>query len=341
MYRSRDRRARRLDLPGAALATTGLFALVYAIIQGQDAGWSSPLIVGSFGAAAALLAGFVAVERRSQAPMLPLGFFRRAAVTGPVLMIALIFFAQAATVFFFMQFLQLVQGRDALEAGLFVVPSSLAVVLGAGFAGGRGKAAGPKLLVVLAGLTMAVALAILSTLEVDTAPQTLLVALVLFGLGGGLALAPLTDVLMAAVPLDDAGIGSALNDVSRQLGASLGIAALGSAGSTSYRGSVETAFDGQFPRAVVDASSGSIGAAVASSHSLPAEAATVLVAAANAAFVDALSGGLMAAVFVLTAAVLVAAALVPRRAQIEQIEQTAGDRLKRQPAAAAGAVTSE
>jgi len=113
--RSRDERGLGLDIPGAILGTTGLVALVYGIIQGNEAGWTSPVILGALGLAAVLLYAFARVELRSDHAMLPLRFFRQKDFTGAVLAIGLIMFGMLVTFFFLTQFFQIVQGRSALR----------------------------------------------------------------------------------------------------------------------------------------------------------------------------------------------------------------------------------
>ena len=132
---SRDERNLKLDIPGAVLGTTGLTALVFAIIQGPEAGWSSPEIVASFSAAAALLIAFARVEMRTDHPMLPLKFFRQKDFTGAVLIIGLILFGMLVTFFFLTQFFQIVQGRTALQAGMLIIPTLVAMMFGAPLSG--------------------------------------------------------------------------------------------------------------------------------------------------------------------------------------------------------------
>ena len=106
-----------LDITGAILGTGGLIALVFAIIQGPDVGWTSPQILGAFVVAAVALGAFGIVEARSSTPMLPLRFFKQADFTGPMLVIGLMFLALVGMFFFLTLYFQLVQGNSALGPG--------------------------------------------------------------------------------------------------------------------------------------------------------------------------------------------------------------------------------
>ena len=123
---SRDERKISLDLPGAALGTAGVTALIFGIIQGVELGWTSIEIISVFTAAVILLGAFAWVELRSEHPMLPLRFFRQKDFSGAVLVISLIVFAMIVAFFYLTQFFQIVQGRSAMEAGLDLAVASRA-----------------------------------------------------------------------------------------------------------------------------------------------------------------------------------------------------------------------
>ena len=263
---SRDSRHLPLDISGAILGTGGLIALVFAIIQGPDAGWTSPQIVGAFIVAAVALAAFGTVEARSSAPMLPLRFFKQADFTGPMLVIGLMFLALVGMFFFLTLYFQLVQGNSAFRAGLFILPAAATVMVGAPIAGALTVKFGPKLFAIIGSLAMLFGMLWLTQLDVDSSYLTVVIGLVAFGFGVGLALAPLTDTVMAAVPVNMAGTGSATNDVSRELGSALGIAVLGSVVNALYRSNLKDALVGtQVPVDVVDKVSDGIGVAVITS----------------------------------------------------------------------------
>ncbi len=130
--RQRARRRRQpIDLAGALLVTSGTLAVVYGIIQGGETGWGSLEIVGSLTAGAALLVAFALVELQSSAPMMPLQYFKRMDFTGSFLVLMLLFVGMIGVFFFLTQFLQLVQGRSALVAGLAITPVAAAMMAGA------------------------------------------------------------------------------------------------------------------------------------------------------------------------------------------------------------------
>ena len=330
---SRDSRHLPLDISGAILGTGGLIALVFAIIQGPDVGWTSPEILGAFVAAAVALSAFGVVEVRSSAPMLPLRFFKQADFTGPILVIGLIFLALVGMFFFLTLYFQLVQGNSAFRAGLFVAPAAATVMVGAPIAGALTKKFGPKLFAIMGATAMLFGMLWLTQLDVDSSYLTVVIGLVAFGLGLGLAMAPLTDTVMAAVPVNLAGTGSATNDVSRELGAALGIAILGSVVNALYRSDVKDALEGTGVSAgVVDRVSEGIGVAVVTAGQLAAESprlAGIVTDAANVEFVDSITTVFYVGAGFVVAALLFAVTLVPRKMRSEQaVLEAPADALK-------------
>ena len=326
---SRDQRSRSLDLPGGLLATVGLFALVYAIIRGGEAGWTSSEILGSFGIAVAALAAFAVVELRTAEPMLPLKFFRRLDFTGSVIVIGLMMFAMFVSFFFLTQYFQLVQGRSALQAGLLILPTSGAMMVGAPVSGMLIGRIGPRALITVSMLLMAFGIALLTQVEVDTSTAYVITALATFGLAGGLGMAPLTDTVMAAVPVDDAGIGSAVNDVTRELGGALGIALIGSLVNGWYRSDIDSALAGQVPAEVLELARDGVGVATLAAGQLPADLAATVTATANLAFVDAMTSGFIVSAAILIATLGVVLTMIPVR--MRQDQATADQSLRPDP----------
>ncbi|MGI9645278.1 MAG: MFS transporter, partial [Ilumatobacteraceae bacterium] len=321
---SRDPRHVGLDIPGAVTATLGITTLVFAIIQGNEAGWTSPLIVGSFALSALMLVAFVQIERRAPYPMLPLKFFRNKDFTGSVAVIGMMFFAGPATFFFLTQFFQLIQGRDPFEAGLLILPNAGAIVVASALAPRLTELLGPKRIVMVSVSIMAVAAALFTGVQADWTAAREIVLIMLFGFGFGLGMPALTDSIMAAVPIEDAGVGSAVNDVSRELGSALGIAVLGSFISGVYRGNVDRELDGTVDEGVIEVAQEGLGvlAGQAQAGAIAPEVADTAFAGASVAFVDAMNSGFWVSAAVLATGVVVAAVLLPNKARTTQVERS-------------------
>jgi EmrB/QacA subfamily drug resistance transporter len=315
---SRDSRLLPLDIPGALLATGGVFALVYGIIQGGEAGWTSAEILGAFAGSAALFIAFAVVEVRSAHPMLPLEYFRQKDFTGPFLVMMLIFMGMVAVFFFLTQFFQIVQDRSAFVAGLALTPSALGMIVGAMIAGQATGKLGPKAVVVTATLIVLTAMGLFTQIEVDTPYWVALIGIVIFGLGAGLAMPAVTDTLMASVPVNDAGVGSAMNDLSREFGIALGVAAVGSVVSGVYRTNVKDALAGLVPEGVAESIGESVGSVETIAAGLPPELSATVIEVADSSFVDAIGTGYLGAAGFVVAALVVAIALVPRRMRVAQ-----------------------
>jgi predicted MFS family arabinose efflux permease len=319
---SRDPRRVGLDVPGALLGTTGVTTLVYGIIRGGEIGWDKGAVVGAFAVAAALLAAFGVVEARARTPMLPLRFLRERDLVGAVVLIGIVLFAMFVTFFFLTQYFQIVQGRSALEAGLLLVAPAAGMIVGSGIAGKLIHTAGPRVLTVAMVVVVVAPLVVLTEiLEPTTNAGLIFVILGFFGLGAGLGMPAMTDTVMAAVPERDAGVGSALNDVSRQLGGALGVAIIGSIVNDAYRSNLAN-HAGHLDPAALHAAGEGIGIASRVAATLPPHAATELTRSANEAFINAITRGFTISTAMLLAALVVAARMIPRRMRAAQAEAT-------------------
>jgi EmrB/QacA subfamily drug resistance transporter len=299
---SRDPSPGRFDLVGAGLSIATLTSLVYAIIEASPRGWTDPLVVGCFAAAAVLAGVFVAWERRVASPMLPLRFFADPRFTVASLGVGLVFFAMMGSVFAFTQFLQFAHGFSALEAGAAMLPLALGLVVGSGASNQLAARLGRTR--VIAGGLIGVA-AVLSTSLLWTPEMApALLALVTFGLAlsMGAAMAPATESVMSAVPEAKAGVGSAMSDVTRQVGGALGVAVIGSIIGTAYSRDME---------GTPGLAHESIGAAHATAQQLGGSAGAQLADTAGRAFTDALGIGLTAAAAVALAGALLVAFRLP------------------------------
>ncbi|MGE5595789.1 MAG: DHA2 family efflux MFS transporter permease subunit [Hyphomicrobiales bacterium] len=312
---SRDPRTRGLDLPGAISGTAALTALVFGIIKAGEAGWTAPVVGGAFLLAGIAGLAFVLIETRTANPMLPLHFFKQRQFAASVVIIGLVFFSVSVTFFFLTQFYQFVQGRTAFEAGLLGIPSAIAMGVGAPLSGLLVKRVGPKVLVVAAMMSCAFGLSLLSLVDADTSTLQIVATMCFFGLAGGIGLVPLTDLVMSSVPGDEAGVASAVNDVSRELGAALGIAVIGSIVSGAYRANVEQSLAGNVPADVIHSAGEGLGVATTLAGSLPPEVAGRVLEAANAGFVDAIGIGFLLSAALLVIPMAAAARFLPGRAR--------------------------
>ena len=243
--RSREKIHAPLDPLGALLSIAGLSALVYGIIEAPDHGWLSTQTVATFAFAVIILVAFVAWELRAKEPMLDLRFFRNPRFTAATSAITLVFFAMFGSYFLFTQYLQFVHGYDPLQAGVRMLPWALAYMLSATQSAKLVERFGQRR-VVSAGLLIAGGgLAIVATTSTLTSSYWLFAAgLVVQALGMGLTTAPSTGAIMRSLPLHKAGVGSAVNDTTRELGGALGVAVLGSLVASHFRSSIHDALGG-------------------------------------------------------------------------------------------------
>ncbi|HET7028987.1 MAG TPA: MFS transporter [Candidatus Limnocylindrales bacterium] len=312
---SRDPAEARLDLPGALLSILGVGALVYGIIEAPGTGWTDPLILGSFAAALVLGAGFAWRETHTDAPMLDLALFRNARFSAGAGAIAMTFFALFGVIFGLTQFLQFVLGRTALQAGTLMITLAVGIPVGARISLKAAEHAGTNRIIGAALVGLSLVLASMTQWTATTDP--VLVSGTLFVLAICLAnvMAPATSAVMGAVPEAKAGVGSAMNDLLRQLGGALGVAIIGSVMNTVYRDRIGEALAG-LPAAAAAAAGDSVGAAVAIANQVGGVTGTTLAGAARAAFVDALAiAAIVAAVIALGTAVLIGRTMPARGAE--------------------------
>ncbi|MDI3405560.1 MFS transporter [Streptomyces cavernicola] len=224
---SRNPSAPAIDVPGTVLSVLGVGVLTYGLIEGGARGWTSPVILGSFAAAAVLLAAFVAVEARRAAPMLPLRLFRERLFTVANTAMVVVGFALMGSSFFFSQFFVYVQGSSILWAGLQTLPMSLAMVVVSPYAGRLAARHGFRV-VVTAGLALAgLGLLALGTVHADTGYGNVWWRLAVVGTGFALTMSPLTGAAIQAVDPQEGGLASGVSSTTRQIGAVLGVAVLG------------------------------------------------------------------------------------------------------------------
>ncbi len=303
----------KLDIPGAVLSILGVGALVYAIIEAPRYGWLSSHTLLAFAAAFAGLAAFIVRERQARQPMLDLALFGDRRFSVASVGISLAFFTMFGISFVLTQYLQLVLGKTALTAGLLFLPFSVVMMAIAPRAPrlvgrfGVASVASTGLGLVALGLVM------MTGLGVGSPVWHIYLGLLPMAAGMSMASSPLTSLIMSAVPRNRAGMGSAMNDTTRELGGALGVAVLGSLLATTYTSSIGDATGDLSPVSAAQAKSGLAGA-LESAQTLGDGARRALVSAARSAYVDGFGVAAWVAAAVVLSTAVAARFLLPRHA---------------------------
>jgi EmrB/QacA subfamily drug resistance transporter len=263
---------RRLDIPGLALVSLGLFGVVWALVNGNGEGWTSPVVLGAFTVGAALLMAFVAWELRAAAPMLPAHFFRSRTFDLANLSSMFMSFGMFGAIFLLVQFLQFSLRYSPLEAGLSILPWTLAPIIVAPVAGALSDRIRGGLLMGV-GLTLqAIGLAWLGLIASTTVSYgAMIVPFIISGIGMGLFFAPMANVILSSVRADEEGKASGASSGIRELGGVFGVAILAAvfARNGSYA-SPEAFTAGMVPAVLVGAVVVAVGAVVAFAIPRPA-----------------------------------------------------------------------
>ena len=216
----------RLDVPGAVTVSGGIAFLVYGLVRAPDAGWLAPATLASFAVGILLLLVFVAIERRSTQPLIPLGFLRHRNRMGGYVMMMLIGASMLSLLFFLTQFLQEVLGYSSLRAGVAYLPVPVMVASTSIFLSRRIKRYGVRIFITLGPLLVAAGVFWASFLDASSSYVHVFGPLVIFGLGMGFSFVPLTLNAVSSVRNHEQGLASSLLNTSQQIGGSLGLAVL-------------------------------------------------------------------------------------------------------------------
>jgi EmrB/QacA subfamily drug resistance transporter len=301
-----------LDPVGAGLSMVGLCAVLYGIIEGPTYGWTDPTTLGSILSGLAVLLVFGFWELRTAHPMLDLRLFRNPTFSSATAAINLVFFAMFGTFFLLTQYLQLVLGYGTLEAGVRMLPMPFTMMVAAPMSAKFVEKFGSRKVVSTGLLILGLGLLLLAQSDVDTPYWHLVVAIVTMAVGMGLSMAPSTTGIMASLPLRKAGVGSAVNDTTRELGGALGVAVLGSLLASKFTAALPASVD-QLPAAAEEAVRSSLGGALSVAQTLPPAIGEPLAAAARSSYVDGMSLSLVAAAFVVVAAAVMVRRFYPDR----------------------------
>ena len=307
---------RRIDLPGIATLSIGLTALVLALIEGNSWGWSSPEIVALLVTAVVGLVGFAFTEARSRVPMVDFSFFRSPSFLGANAVGYVISFAMLAVFFFVALYMQNILGYSALEAGVRFLPSTVLIIVTAPIAGRLADRFGPQRLIVTGLLLIATSLYIQTHISVHSGYGLLLAAFMVMGVGIGLTMSPMSTAAMNAVETSKAGVASGILSMSRMVGGTFGVAAIGALFQAITRHDIDSKLaalnipDAQREKLVEAAGSSGVGDVA---RQLDPEAARQIVSTVEESFIHALSTAMWLSFGVTVIGAIVAALLIERR----------------------------
>ncbi|MFF0011264.1 MFS transporter [Streptomyces sp. NPDC005374] len=307
-----------IDYVGGLLSIVTVGSLVYATIEGPHFGWGTGPITAAVVAGVGLPA-FVAWELRHPHPMLNVRKFRERPFSGSMLAVLFFFFGTFGSIYYSTQFLQFVLGYNALDTGIRLVPLAGAVFLGAAVTGRIAPKLGAKL-VVGAGMVLGTTGALLLTrIESGSTYADFLAPLLLLGFAIGLSVSPATDTIMGSFPESELGVGGGANDTALELGASLGIAILGSLLATSYKDKLTDLVGGHLPAAAMDTAKDSVGGGLAVAEQVAKEPgggpqqAQTLVDAVHESFAHAIAHTSLIGGIIMAAGTVVVLLVLPGR----------------------------
>jgi EmrB/QacA subfamily drug resistance transporter len=313
---SKDPATPPLDFGGLVLSTLAIGSLVYTVIEAPGHGWTSASSLIGFAIAATLMAVFVHIERRRADPMLDVTLFRNLRFSAASGSVMVSFLALAGFVFLITQYFQFLKGYTPLSTGVRILPVAGCIAIGSILGVKAAVAIGNKI-VVATGLAMVgVSFAWVSTASISTSYLEIAGQMVLAGLGLGLTTAPATEAIMGVVPKEKSGIGSAVNDATRELGSTLGVAVIGSVYASLYVAGVRTT-RAALPTPVLHTATESIGAALGIADQIGGTTGQQLASSARAAFFDGFHIGCLVAAGVLLAGSVFAARFLPARPTVE------------------------
>ncbi|MFI5046959.1 MAG: MFS transporter [Acidimicrobiia bacterium] len=327
---SKDPTAPKLDPLGALLSITGLVALLYAIIEAPQKGWTDSTILAAFAVGAVLLVAFIAWEAHTDHPMLDVRFFQNPRFTAASMAIMFVFFSMFGVTFLLTQYLQFVLGYTPFQAGIRFLPWAIVMLIGAPLSAPLAHRIGTKITVATGMACVTVALFSLVGLSTDSRyfPDVVW-RLMLMAVGMALTMAPATESIMGSLPLAKAGVGSAVNDTTRQVGGALGVAVIGSVLASIYGRQMNDFLAGKpVSSGTSTAIQESLGAALGYAHQIAGQApafAQSLATTAQQAFVDAFHAGSLVGAGVTLVGAVMAAIWLPARARQSDVDTQQAD----------------
>ncbi|MFN8018546.1 MAG: MFS transporter [Acidimicrobiales bacterium] len=313
---SRDHHAGRPDPVGIVTSIAMITLLVWTVIEAPRHGWTSTRTLAGFAGSAALLVAFVLWEARRPDPMLDVSVFRNARFSAASFSVATAFFGLFGFIFLVTQYFQVVRGYDTLSAGVHTLPFAVSTAIVAPIAARLALRIGTKVVVAAGLLSMTGGFLLASGLDATSPYWTVVVpSMVLMAAGLGLTMAPATEAIMGSLPLDKAGVGSAVNDTTREVGGTLGVAVVGSVFSSLYGPRIAERFTAiGVPAQYTAMARESVVAAAEVARQAPEAVRPTLAQAASDAFLHGMAAGCRAAAVATFVGAAVALALLPARA---------------------------
>ncbi|MGD9995411.1 MAG: DHA2 family efflux MFS transporter permease subunit [Ilumatobacteraceae bacterium] len=308
---SRDRHPQRLDPVGAILSMAGLGVFVYGLIEAPHWGWASTATGAVLGGGVVLLAVFVLWEMHTSSPMLDIGLFKNSRFSVSSLGMMLVFLTMFGFFFVVSQLFQLVLGYGPFESGLRMLPIMPLMIVAAPASAALVPRLGARVVVSAGMMLTALGVLILSMLDAGSGYDHVLAGMFPMAIGMGLTMSPMTELIMSSVPRDRAGVGSAMNDTTREVGTTLGVAILGSILSSGYSSQLGDA-TAQLPPGGEEAVRGSLAGALGTAQQLSASGRTAEAQQLVDAAKDAWAHGLQLSMTIGAGIVLVAAVMAAR-----------------------------
>jgi predicted MFS family arabinose efflux permease len=266
---SRDPAEARLDLPGLVLSSGAIGLLVLTVIEAPHRGWASLPTLGGFALTGILIGAFVAVERRRRQPMIDVTLFRTPAFSAASGAVTVAFFALFGFIFLVTQYFQFIRGYGTLSTGVRILPVALTIALGSVVGVQLAGRIGTRAVVATGLLLLGSSFGWIGLSPVDMSYGRIVGQMVLMGLGLGLTSAPATESILSVLPPAKAGVGSAVNDATREAGGTLGVAVLGSIFTSLYADRIGSGAYGLLPAAARDGARDSVAAAVGTAAGRP------------------------------------------------------------------------
>ncbi|KQP27568.1 MFS transporter [Aeromicrobium sp. Leaf272] len=281
---SRDPSVPRIDRYGFAVSVAALGTLTYTITEGPEHGWRSIETLTGFAGAAALIAAFIAIERAVEHPMIDVTLFLDRRFSAACAAVTIAFFALFGFIFLITQFFQFIRDYTPLETGLRFLPVALSLAVASIVGAQLAPRIGTKLVVAPGLALLGGAFLWISQIPADVDYPTVVVPqMLMLGIGIGLVSTPATESIMQVLPPARAGVGSAVNDATRELGGTLGVAVVGSMFASRYADALRSALEGRVEGTVLDRAADSVGFADVAASQVPGLSAVV-----DASFLDGL-----------------------------------------------------